>query len=415
MWRMFWIGAGAVGLLLAAGVGLAVQTTFRLRHPRAPEARIIIDNWTGAAVVAPPRDQAAGQPGSAPASGTPRLVCEQTFYDFGSMPPLTMGRHAFTVRNAGDGELLLKPDSTTCKCTVSGVSQNRVPPGGQAEVVLEWNSGRHHLAFQQSARIKTNDPARPTLELTVAGKVQATAALDPAELSLGSVVAGNAVSTTVVIYSQVWDGLRVVDIQSACEGLSWQTRPLEQPPAEYEARAALTLQITFPAGPKPGRFRHALRITVEPAAPSASAVSAEGGPADASRREHLYLDLEGTVVRPVALYGAVVVDEGYIDLGNVPQGQGKTARIMLKVRDPQQELPNARVTVFPEFLQATLARSSSGAAGLYELTLILPEETPTCQYRSQPIGLLRIDTGHPRIGVIELPVSFAVVPRRRLD
>ncbi|MCL6613030.1 MAG: hypothetical protein K6U03_00170 [Firmicutes bacterium] len=120
-------------------------------------------------------------------------------------------------------------------------------------------------------------------------------------------------------------------------------------------------------------------------------------------------------MRPVALYGAAVVDEGYIELGHVPQGQGKTARIMLKVRDPQHELPDAKVAVFPEFLQAKLRPSSSGAAGLYELTLTLPEDAPVCQYRSQPIGQLRIDTGHPRIGVVELPVSFAVVPRRRLD
>lgn len=416
MGRTFGIGALVCGLLLACGIALAVQTTFRFKHPKAPDVRIIIDKWTGAAVVAPRSDPPSHAAGSSLAGGWPKVVCDATFYDFGSMPPLTVGRHAFVVRNEGSADLLLQPESTTCKCTVSGVRQNRVPPGGRAEVVLEWNSGRHHLGFQQSARVKTNDPHRPTLTLTVGGKVQATAALDPAELSLGSVVTGTMVSAAVVIYSQVWDRIRVVDVQSACEGLSWETKPLPEPPPEYEAKAALTLQITFPAGLKHGPFRHALRIAVEPedipAEPIASQESSSGA---APSREHLYLDLEGQVVRPLTLYGAVVSEEGFIDLGNVPQGQGKTVRILLKVRDAQHELPSAKVTVSPEFLRATLAPCSSGGTGLYELTLTLPNDSPACQYRSQPIGQLRIDTGHPRIGVVELPVVFAVVPRRRLE
>lgn len=416
MWRTFWISALGVALLLAGGIYAAVQATFRLRHPRAPHARIIIDKVTGAAMVAPREEPARPAAGGMPAAGTPRLVCAQTFYNFGAMPPQTQGRYAFVVRNAGDGELRLQPESTTCKCTISGVSHNRVRPGEEAQVVLEWNSGKYNPAFQQSARIRTNDPARPTLELTVAGRVQATAAVDPAEMHLGSAMAGTTVSTAVVVYSQVWNHLRVLDVQSACAGLTWRTEPLAQPPEAYQATAALRLALSFPTGIQHGRYRHTLRIVVASGGDAGDEASAAGlAGAAASSREHLYVDLEGTVVRPLTLYGAAVREEGLIDLGDVPQGRGQTVRVLLKVRDAQRELPDVKIEVEPEFLHTSFRSVPGGAAGLYELTITLPDDTPPCQYRSQPLGRLRIDTGHPRIGVVELPVAFAVVPRRRLS
>ena len=418
MWRIFWISALVVGLLVSGGIYAAVQATFRFRHPRAPHARIIIDKVTGAAMVAPPVDAGDGlrlASDGTPRAGVPQLVCEQTFYNFGALPPRTMGRHAFAVRNAGSAELLLQPESTTCKCTVSGVSRNRVPPGGEAQVILEWNTGKYNPAFQQSARVKTNDPRQPTLELTVAGRVQATAAVEPAEMNLGAAVSGTTVTATVVVYSQVWKQVRVVEVQAACPGLTWDAQPLAQPPDEYQATAAAHLRLSLPVGTKHGRYRHALRITVEPGeSANEEKPTAEQTSVSAQPREHLYLDLEGNVVRPLTVYGSAVGEDGVIDLGDVPQGRGQSVRVLLKVRDPQRDLPNAAITIEPGFLQTSF-QPVPGTEGLYELTIALPDDTPPCQFRSQPLGRLRIDTGHPRIGVVELPVSFAVVPRRRLS
>lgn len=411
MWRIFWTGCLVVGLLLAGGIYAAVQATFRFKHPRSPHTRIIIDKITGAAMVVPRDSSGPSSAQDAQArQGRPRLVCEQTVHHFGSMPPLTLGRHAFEVRNEGDAELLLQPESTTCKCTVSGVSRDRVPPGGRADILLEWNSGRHNLAFEQAARIKTNDPDRPTLELTVTGQVQAIAALDPAELHLGSAVPGSTIRTSVVLYSQVWERFSIASIQSTREGLHWETQPLPVPPAAGQARSACRLAIAFPAGTRYGRFQETLRILVQPDDASAAAL-----PAELAQPQALYLDLEGMIVRPLAFYGAAVLEDGRIDLGDVPQGRERTVRVMVKVRDAQAELPQARVEVTPEFLQVRFGPASGNISGLYELTLTLPAGTPPCQYRSQPIGRLRLTTGHPRIGEVELPVTFAVVPRRRLS
>jgi hypothetical protein len=48
---------------------------------------------------------------------------------------------------------------------------------------------------------------------------------------------------------------------------------------------------------------------------------------------------------------------------------------------------------------------------MYQLTIEIPAGTPPCQYKSNPLGRLRIDTDHPRIGDVELNLSFAIVPR----
>jgi hypothetical protein len=83
------------------------------------------------------------------------------------------------------------------------------------------------------------------------------------------------------------------------------------------------------------------------------------------------------------------------------------------VRDPQADLTNVKITVSPEFLVAAI-QPHSGHRGLYDLTIDIPDDVPPCQYNSTPIGRLKIETGHPRLGDMELKMSFAIIPRKSL-
>jgi len=82
-----------------------------------------------------------------------------------------------------------------------------------------------------------------------------------------------------------------------------------------------------------------------------------------------------------------------------------------KVQYVELSLDGAKVEVFPEFVTATLQPHPGDKPGLYDLILEVPAGVPACQYHSNPLGRVRIDTGHPRIGQVELGVSFAVLPR----
>ena len=63
-------------------------------------------------------------------------------------------------------------------------------------------------------------------------------------------------------------------------------------------------------------------------------------------------------------------------------------------------------------VRADLApHSGDKGSGLYDLTIEVPPGTDACQYLTSPLGRVAIVTDHPRIGTVELKVSFAVLPR----
>jgi hypothetical protein len=201
MWKVFWCGAGAVAVILTFVVWTSANSTFLFQHPRAKDVRIVIDPRTGSPVVA-----ALADPQSAAAANRqpqPLARVDYKSHDFGTMDPLATASHPFVIRNAGAAPLELNLGPTTCKCTVGGLSNRHVPPGGFATVTLEWNTGRKQLEFAQSAIVYTNDPLNKAIELTVEGRVRmlVSAAVPMAVTSAGTrpVESANTVSPSNIV------------------------------------------------------------------------------------------------------------------------------------------------------------------------------------------------------------------------
>src|SRR5688572_22921904 len=136
--RFLWIAGGFIALS-SSFVAVASSVRQVYHHPKSPQLEIELIN--GQAVERETRGRAK--------TVTPQAVTDETEFDFGVMDPLTMGSHVFVIRNAGDAPLRLQAGPTSCKCTLSNVAQNEIPPGGSGEVRLEWNSGRKLPHFQQ--------------------------------------------------------------------------------------------------------------------------------------------------------------------------------------------------------------------------------------------------------------------------
>lgn len=399
MWKVFWCGIAVSGLFLAVGVWAASTSTFLYRHPRARDIRIVLDKRTGSPVV-----EAVVYP-TKPAllnskEPEPRVLISETKFDFGTMDPLADGRHEFELRNVGLGVLKLKVGASTCKCTVGGVSKNEVQPGETAHVSLQWNTGKKQSLFEQSAQILTNDPLRKEINLVVTGKVRMLIGLDRSTIRLPAVEPGSPLRFEVLVYSQMWEDFAIEDLESPVAGLEWQAEDVE--PASVpglEAKAVQRLTVTMPCPAVQGAFQEMLRLQVRSNQTDASLHSVD-------------LQVESSVLRRLSIYGPGIDSEGVIDLGTVPQGAGKKLKLLVKVRDEQRDLGQPKIEISPDFLQARLSPHPGGEdTGLYDLHIELSRGTPACQYLSSPIGRLAIVTDHPRIGTVELKVSFAVLGR----
>ena len=397
MWRTFWTWAAVVGAIVGALIYASTQITFLFHHPRTAGVRVEIDKRTGAAVVVNTVSIAALR---ATPAAQPRAEVPSAQHDFGTMDPLAVGEHDFVIRNAGTAPLKLRTGPTTCKCTVSGLARSEVPPGESTTVRLTWNTGRDEH-YEHSGSVLTNDSVRPMIEFRVAGRVRVLIAADLPEINLGTLDPDRPTVVERLIYTQTFTHFTIEDLHSNTSQIQWEVLAADDSAAEpFKPKHAQRLRLTLPKGLATGTFTDLLRLTIR-----------------AAGREHeplsLELPLTGTVPRRLAFYGPDIDNTGLIELGDVDAGESKRVQLLAKVRDAEVRLPQAQVEAFPNFLQARF-EPLPGKAGLYQLHVELPADAPACQYQSDPIGRVRIDTGHPRIGVVELKVSFAVVPRRSL-
>src|SRR5687768_16036312 len=74
----------------------------------------------------PPKGAAEAAP-----SELPKAVVLETEFDFGVYDVDQTGEHEFVVRNEGQAELVLRPGSSSCKCTLIDLPQGVIPPGGE--------------------------------------------------------------------------------------------------------------------------------------------------------------------------------------------------------------------------------------------------------------------------------------------
>ena len=119
-------------------------------------------------------------------------------YDFGVMELGKTGKHTFTLTNIGDEPLEIKQGTTTCKCTLSGMTAGGktvgkdgtlvLKKGESASIELEWTPKEHSPSFSELATIHTSDPDRPTVELHIKGQVHSILTLSPLDSwSIGSI------------------------------------------------------------------------------------------------------------------------------------------------------------------------------------------------------------------------------------
>ena len=113
---------------------------------------------------------ASAKPGDKEA---PRIVVDEPHYDFGTMQRGTSKSHEFVIRNIGNAPLKIWNGGTTCKCTLSKVADESIPPGGSTTVKLEWTAKSDSGPFRQTATILTNDPTQSQVELSVDGQILA--------------------------------------------------------------------------------------------------------------------------------------------------------------------------------------------------------------------------------------------------
>lgn len=65
---------------------------------------------------------------------------DNTKHDFGTITEGEVVKHAYRFKNAGTNPLLISNAVASCGCTVPSYPKEPIPPGGEGEIVVEFNS-----------------------------------------------------------------------------------------------------------------------------------------------------------------------------------------------------------------------------------------------------------------------------------
>ncbi|MEO2047063.1 MAG: DUF1573 domain-containing protein [Pirellulales bacterium] len=334
---------------------------------------------------------------------SPQIQVEEKVYHFGSMEQGTSLTHAFQVRNTGDSSLHIKVGSTTCKCTVGGLSAEEVAPGEQAEVTLEWTAKTSPGPFRHGATLITNDPSQSRVELQVEGAVVESTSVMPNEFYFGNVRAGETRQAEIYLMAFLQDEIEIRSQQLSDPELASQIEVELVPCPKSElplpdARAGLKLVATLHAGHTLGPIQ--TWLTVE---------------TNLKNVAKLDIPLAANVIGDMSVFGpGWIAKKGMLRMGQVPSEKGKKVRLIVAIRGEHAVTTKLKVeTIQPEELRATLEPSRKMSEQLVHVPLVveIPAGTRTMIRRGERFGEaaeIILSTTHPQTAQFKLQVEFAV-------
>ncbi len=304
---------------------------------------------------------------AATARCAPRLVCAQPLHEFGTVDGSRPATHTFTVRNEGDADLVIKKIHAPCGCTTFRVDNKTLAPGASLEIPVTLSLAGRKGPQQKSLYLETNDPATPTLQLTLRGHVGSDLEINPPMLVLRHDPKTGVVAGEVRVTHPAGQPLECLEAKSL-EGKAVATT------TPHPDGKGFTLRATAAAGLPPGQHRETIQLRLRGSARSEKTIDVLILRPVEFLTAPSVLRLDATAAAP--LQRTIMVTS--------PKGISFTVDSV--------DLPDPRMTVKIE------------AAGKNRSRIVLANITPDRALNGKP---LRIHLGGPDPKILEVPIAVA--------
>ena len=359
------------------------------------------------------------------------LEGEPTF-DFGTMGPGSKGKHEFVIKNIGEEELELSIGASTCKCTLGSLGDENLAPGASTSVTMEWTVSTDKDIFNQSAELRTNDPARPAIRLTVTGRVIRDIEFEPKQVTFGEVAAGESFEVTTRMYSYL-EGQ--IDVKSASFGSEQMNElsefviePLEIDPdsdnLHKRARQAFEIKAKVRGGLRQGPMVTTLQIGFNKINSSGETIVRDGTPS-AKLEQGLYAtstEIAGRVIGSLSMFENSMLKSisggGYVwTVGKLGPEADLEVKGFVVLKGSERDNTNLTIgEVTPDYaIRAELGESlGRGSMRLYPITLrFTPGEEliDLLGKNKEDFGKIWIESDNPKVSRMQIAVKVAIEPR----
>ena len=315
---------------------------------------------------------------SEPGLPQPDIQFEEKIYNFGRVDEGSKVTHIYKFKNVGQGDLHIEKIRSTCGCiaTLLTDGENIIPPGGEAEIKVVFDTKGRKGYKSKTLFIHSNDPNESLLKFRLTGLVGPPLALKPDKLLFLDVDRRQLPITRKLIASPVGkELLKIAKIESTS--------------------AYLTAKIV--KNTPEHRNRVEIAVTLSPKVPSGSL----------NEKLRLYAEDEEEPVIEVPVIVIVKREIKVIPLrllfGYIPKGQTPSRQMIVKqVYNPDnKDLKILKVECSGKYLSA---RVSSEKGKQYKITVtLIPGASP-----GRIEDTIKIHTNNPWEPVVKVPVSGLV-------
>ena len=155
----------------------------------------------------------------------PKLVLQQTSYDFGDIKQGDKVSHTFVLTNGGGDALKISDVKASCGCTAAAPEKNELAPGESTNLLVTFNSAGRMGKQTKTVRIYSNDPENSEMVLTITGNVVSSSQVsghgptiyfNETQHDFGKVNEGDKVNYTFNFSNKGSATLTIKDIKTSC-------------------------------------------------------------------------------------------------------------------------------------------------------------------------------------------------------
>ena len=336
----------------------------------------------------------------------PKVVVDESTFDFGRMVLGGSDRHTFLIKNEGEAVLQLSEPQMTCQCTVAKAAPETIAPGETGEITLEWKPTSATDTFNKGATIRTNDPDTPEITLAILGIVDQPVVTEPVGAwQVGDISGKEDISVTGYVYSRVLDGFEVTSWESENELLDVTITPMSaEALKERDATSGAQIEATLEPSIPVGKFETEFLVKTN---------------AKEKELQEVTIQLEGTRLGPIQILPTPGTHWNpkamAVDLGRFNASEGAEAAVFLFVGGmPEGETFQVKsVESDIDGITATLEHEESApqaARQRYQLTFKAAAGIAPQTRRSKDSANIVLKTNHPEAKEMKFFVQFIAEP-----
>jgi len=323
-------------------------------------------------------------PATFAASG-PKAVAVEPIKDVGTVPKGETVAHEFVIKNDGDAPLEITSVYAACGCTATSFDRT-IAPGKTGVVRAELDTTSFAGGIAKGVTVYTNDPATPTIQLTIKAKVEPLLAVRPGYARFVKEGPEGVGKVEQIVWSPKGEPFEVVKVENPFPYLKVTYRP-----ATDEDRR----EVNAPSGGYV--FEFALDYEAAPVGALADHVVIHTNHA---RQKVVPIPVSGFVRPPVAVTPPV------IDFGDIQITGPVRASVHVQGFLEGKQFVLTKVEEDLAGMEANFEPAGEKADGQeFNVRLLLSPEMPKGIFT----GTLKLYTNHPRKPVVEVPVKGRVL------